>query len=115
MTVKIGPLTLKNPIMPGSGCFSDELDRLYDVSQLGAFIPKSIEITPREGNPVPRVAETPQGMLNSIGLPTFGLAYFLEHQLPIYLRFGIPVVVSVSAATADEFATICSAAGSGRD
>jgi dihydroorotate dehydrogenase (NAD+) catalytic subunit len=106
MAVKIGSLTLQNPIMPGSGCFSDELHRIYDVSQLGAFIPKSVEIIPREGNPVPRVAETPQGMLNSIGLPTFGLPYFLEHQLPLYLRFGIPVVVSVSAATVDEFASI---------
>jgi len=107
MAVKIGTLTLKNPIMPGSGCFSEELHRIYDVAQLGAFIPKSIEIAPREGNPVPRVAETPQGMLNSIGLPTFGIAHFLEHQLPVYLRFGIPVVVSVSGSTAEEFASIC--------
>jgi dihydroorotate dehydrogenase (NAD+) catalytic subunit len=109
MAVRIGALTLQNPIMPGSGCFSEALDRLYDVSQLGAFVPKSIEITPREGNPVPRAAETPQGMLNSIGLPTFGLSYFLEHQFPIYVRFGIPLVVSVSAATADEFGEICRA------
>jgi dihydroorotate dehydrogenase (NAD+) catalytic subunit len=107
LAVKLGPLTLKNPIMPGSGCFSEELDRIYDVAQLGCFIPKSIEIIPREGNPVPRVCETPAGMLNSIGLPTFGIAHFLEHQLPIYLRFGIPVVVSVSGATAEEFAVIC--------
>ena len=109
MTVRIGSLTLKNPIMPGSGCFSEELHRLYDVGQLGAFVPKSIEVTPREGNPVPRVAETPQGMLNSIGLPTFGLSHFLERQLPIFTRFGNPLVVSVSAATADEFAEICRA------
>jgi dihydroorotate dehydrogenase (NAD+) catalytic subunit len=107
MTVKLGPLTLNNPIMPGSGCFSEELHRVYDVGQLGCFVPKSIELTPRDGNPVPRVAETPAGMLNSIGLPTFGIAHFLEHQLPIYTRFGIPVVVSVSGATAEEFATIC--------
>jgi dihydroorotate dehydrogenase (NAD+) catalytic subunit len=109
MAVRVGQLTLQNPIMPGSGCFSEELHRLYDIAQLGAFVPKSIEIAPRDGNPVPRVAETPQGMLNSIGLPTYGIAHFLEHQLPVYLRFGIPVVVSVSAATAEEFGTICSA------
>jgi dihydroorotate dehydrogenase (NAD+) catalytic subunit len=109
MAVKIGTLTLQNPIMPGSGCFSDELHRVYDVGQLGCFVPKSIEIEPREGNPVPRVAETPQGMLNSIGLPTYGLPHFLEHQLPVYLHFDIPVVVSVSASTAEEFATICRA------
>ncbi len=107
MAVKIGSLTLQNPIMPGSGCCSDEIDRVYDVTQLGAFVPKSIEIVPREGNPVPRVAETPQGLLNSIGLPTYGLPYFLQHQLPVYLRFGIPIVVSVSAGTAEEFASIC--------
>ena len=107
MAVKIGSLTLQNPIMPGSGCFSEELNRIYDISQLGAFIPKSIEVGPREGNPVPRVAETPQGMLNSIGLPTVGVRYFLDHHLPVYLRFGIPVVVSVSAVTAEEFADIC--------
>lgn len=107
MAVNIGSLTLKNPILPGSGCFSDEMDRVYDVSQLGALVPKSIEITPRDGNPVPRVAETPQGMLNSIGLPTFGVPYFFEKQLPGYLRHGIPVIVSVSAANIEEFALIC--------
>jgi dihydroorotate dehydrogenase (NAD+) catalytic subunit len=109
MAVRIGALTLENPIMPGSGCFSDELDRLYDVAQLGAFVAKSIEIAPRDGNPVPRVAETAQGLLNAIGLPTFGLAHFLEHQLPRYTRFGIPLVVSVCAETAEEFAAICRA------
>jgi dihydroorotate dehydrogenase (NAD+) catalytic subunit len=107
MAVKIGSLTLQNPIMPGSGCFSDELGRVFDISQLGAIVPKSIEISPRQGNPVPRVAETPQGLLNSIGLPTHGVSYFLKNQLPKYLGFGVPVVVSVSADTAEEFASIC--------
>jgi dihydroorotate dehydrogenase (NAD+) catalytic subunit len=103
MSVKIGSVTLKNPIMPASGSFSTELARVIDINRLGALVTKTVSREFRIGNPPPRVAELECGMINSIGLPGKGLDYFLEHQLPDYAQFTPPTVANITAQTADDF------------
>ncbi len=105
MSVRIGALTLANPVMPASGTFAEGLAKAVDLNRLGAFVTKTITRELRLGNPLPRVAETPQGMLNSIGIPSKGLEYFIEHTLPFYAGLAPPLVVSISAPTADGFAS----------
>ena len=106
LRVKIGRMTLKNPIMPASGTFSEGLARVFSFNHLGATVTKTITAELRGGNPTPRVAEVGQGMLNSIGIPSKGLPYFIEHIMPEYERFSVPLVVSVSAPTVELFADI---------
>jgi len=103
LTVRIGNVTLKNPIMPASGAFSTDLAQIMDINRLGALVAKTVSREYRIGNPTPRVAELECGMINSIGLPTKGIGYFLEHQVPDYARFTPPLVASISATTADDF------------
>jgi dihydroorotate dehydrogenase (NAD+) catalytic subunit len=103
MSVKIGNLTFQNPIMPASGAFSTDLAQVMDLNRLGALVAKTVSREFRIGNPTPRVAELECGMINSIGLPTKGIEYFLEHQVPDYRRFTPPLVASISAQTADDF------------
>lgn len=106
LRVDIGELTLANPVMPASGTFSEGLARIFSFEHLGAFVTKTITAELRGGNPTPRVAEVGQGMLNSIGIPCKGVPYFVEHILPEYRRFSAPLVVSVSAPTAELFADV---------
>jgi dihydroorotate dehydrogenase (NAD+) catalytic subunit len=106
LRVKIGTLPLKNPVMPASGTFSEGLARVFSFEHLGALVTKTITAELRGGNPTPRVAEVGQGMLNSIGIPSKGIPYFLEQLLPLYKNFSAPLVVSVSAPTADLFAEV---------
>lgn len=104
LKVRVGDLELRNPVMPASGCFAIEYSEALDLNNLGALVIKSVSPKSRAGNPTPRVAETPNGMLNSIGIPSKGLDYYCAHVLPAYTRFDTPVVVSISADTVDEFA-----------
>lgn len=104
LSVNVGALALRNPVMPASGCFAIEYSEALDFSKLGALVIKSVSPKSRAGNPTPRVAETHGGMLNSIGIPSKGLDYYRTKVLPPYTAFGTPVVVSISADTADEFA-----------
>jgi len=103
LSVKLGPVGLKNPIMPASGCFSTDVAQIVDVNRLGALVAKTVSREYRIGNPPPRVAELECGMINSIGLPTKGIEYFLEHQVPEYARYTPPLVASITAVTADDF------------
>jgi len=106
LRVKIGTLELKNPVMPASGTFSEGLARVFSFEHLGALVTKTITAEVRGGNPTPRVAEVGQGILNSIGIPSKGIPHFLEHILPAYKNFSAPLVVSVSAPTAELFADV---------
>ncbi|HMJ44002.1 MAG TPA: dihydroorotate dehydrogenase [Pseudolabrys sp.] len=106
LRVKIGALTLKNPVMPASGTFSEGLARVFSFDHLGAIVTKTITEELRGGNPTPRVAEVGQGMLNSIGIPSKGIRYFIDYTIPEYERFSVPLVVSVSAPTGELFAEI---------
>lgn len=76
LTTNIGELVLKNPIMPASGTFSDELANVFDIGKLGAHVAKTITEEIRSGNPTPRVSESGNNMLNSIGIPSKGIENF---------------------------------------
>lgn len=107
LAVDIGTLRLKNPVMPASGTFSEELADIFDLECLGAHVTKTITRGRRDGNPTPRVCEVSGSMLNSIGIPSKGVGYFIENVVPFYRRYRTPLVVSISGNTADEFATLC--------
>jgi dihydroorotate dehydrogenase (NAD+) catalytic subunit len=109
LAVSIGSVLLKNPVMPASGCFAHEYAEAMDLARLGALVTKSVTPKRRIGNPVPRVAETDSGMLNSIGIPSNGLLYYVDNIVPRYAGVPAPLVASVSADTAEEFAAACEA------
>jgi len=104
LNVHVADLSLRNPIMPASGCFAIEYAEALDFNQLGALVIKSVSPVSRAGNPTPRVAETASGMLNAIGIPSKGLDFYRTEVLPPYTQFDTPVVVSISADTVDAFA-----------
>jgi dihydroorotate dehydrogenase (NAD+) catalytic subunit len=106
LSVAIGGLRLANPVMPASGTFAEGLDRVIEFNRLGAFVTKTITRELRTGNPTPRVAETTEGMLNSIGIPSKGVPYFLAETLPYYRDLVPPLVVSISAPTVEGFASL---------
>jgi dihydroorotate dehydrogenase (NAD+) catalytic subunit len=108
LSVRVGGLTLANPVMPASGTFAEGLDKVMDFNRLGAFVTKTVTREPRAGNPLPRVVERAGGLINSIGIPSKGVPYFLEHTLPYYARHKPPLVVSISAPTAEDFAGLAS-------
>jgi len=107
LSTRVGSLRLENPVMPASGTFSDDLADVLDLDLLGAHVLKTVTPHPRRGNLTPRVSETVGGMLNSIGIPSKGVEHFLEHTLPLYSHYKPPLVVSISADTANEFAELC--------
>jgi dihydroorotate dehydrogenase (NAD+) catalytic subunit len=106
MTVRIGSLTLANPVMPASGTFAEGLAAALDLNRLGALVTKTITRELRTGNPLPRVAEVQGGMLNAIGIPSKGVPYLLEHTLPDLAQWAVPLVVSISAPTVEGFASL---------
>ena len=106
LSVRIGGLTLPNPVMPASGTFAEGLAQAIDLNRLGALVTKTITRELRAGNPLPRVAEVAGGMLNAIGIPSKGVAYFRDVTLPLYQGWSPPLVVSISAPTAEGFAEL---------
>ena len=106
MSVRIGDLTLANPVMPASGTFAEGLAEAVDLNRLGALVIKTITRELRDGNPLPRVAEVDAGLLNAIGIPSKGVPHFLEITLPLYRRWSPPLIVSISAPTAEGFASL---------
>ena len=106
LSVRIGSLTLANPVMPASGTFAEGLDKVIDLNRLGALVTKTITRELRAGNPLPRVVERPSGLINSIGIPSKGVPYFLDQTLPCCAAYRTPLVVSISAPTAEEFANL---------
>ena len=106
LSVKIGDVTLANPIMPASGTLAEGLAEVFDLGKLGAIVTKTITDDLREGNPPPRVAELNNATLFSIGIPSKGADYFRDKTVPFYSRFAAPVVASISADTIDEFGSL---------
>lgn len=96
-------LRLQNPVMPASGCFGVEMASLVDLNALGALVPKTIFYGARAGNPSPRLAETPGGMLNSVGIPSRGIDDFLHRILPTYRRYRPPTIVSIGGLSIREY------------
>lgn len=108
LKVRLGSLVLQNPVMTASGTagYGTELARFYDPSLLGAIILKGISLSPWQGNPPPRIAETPCGMINSIGLQNVGLEAFLKEKLPPVMKYGVPVIANILGNTAGQYATL---------
>jgi dihydroorotate dehydrogenase (NAD+) catalytic subunit len=108
-TNKLG-LRLANPVLVASGTFGygTEYQPLVDIQRLGAICSKGITVRPRGGNPPPRIAETPAGMLNAIGLQNVGLRRVITDKAPIWARWTVPVIVNISGESVDEFVQLAS-------
>jgi dihydroorotate dehydrogenase (NAD+) catalytic subunit len=102
---RLAHVELPNPILTASGCAGAgrELAQFFDVAKIGAVVTKSVMLAPRSGRPTPRMAETPSGMLNSIGLQGPGIDAFLQRDLPWLLSRGARAVVSIAGGTVDEY------------
>lgn len=109
LSVKLGSLELQNPVLTASGTFGygEEFADFVDLDRLGGFIVKGTTLAPREGNPYPRMAETPSGMLNAMGLQNKGVDYFIEHIYPRLRGYRSEVIVNVSGACVDDYAEVC--------
>lgn len=108
LSIQLPGLNLKNPIMPASGCFGfgREFSQLYDLSLLGAIMIKATTPEPRFGNPTPRVAETPGGMLNAIGLQNPGLQKVFTEELPWLAQFDVPIIANIAGSTEDDYVKV---------
>lgn len=108
LSVNLAGIALKTPIMTASGCAASgkELDRVFDITKLGAMITKSIMVAPREGRDTPRMAETPSGMLNSIGLQGPGVDRFIEEDLVWLAERGVQTIVSIAGTHVHEYAEL---------
>jgi len=108
LTVDIGNMTWKNPVSAASGCFGygPEFDDFLDVNQLAAVFVKGTTGTNREGNPYPRMAETPAGMLNSVGLQNRGVDYFISDIYPVIREYDAHMIVNVSGSTMEEYVEV---------
>jgi len=105
MSVKIGTLKLKNPVMTASGTFGygGEYSDYVDLNKLGAIVVKGLSLKPRAGNPPPRIMETPSGMLNAVGLQNIGVHTFIEEKLPILRKYDTNVIANIYGETYDEY------------
>lgn len=105
LSVKIGSLTLRNPIMLASGTvgYGNEMAEFTDLNKLGGIVTKSLSLKPRKGNPPQRIVETPAGMLNAIGLANVGVEVFLKEKIPFLKQFDVPLICNIAASTIDEY------------
>jgi dihydroorotate dehydrogenase (NAD+) catalytic subunit len=108
LSVDIGGLKLKNPVITASGTFGygTELTPFFDPSLLGAIIVKGLSLKPIPGNPPPRIAETPCGLLNAIGLANIGIQAFVEENLPMLTKIEAPVITNIYGHTVKEYADL---------
>jgi len=105
LRIKIGTLEFRNPVMTASGTFGygSEFDDFFDVSALGGIIVKGTTLESREGNPYPRMAETPAGMLNSVGLQNKGIDYFVKNIYPRIRQYDTHIIVNVNGNTVEDY------------
>ena len=108
LSVQIGTLTLKNPVMTASGTFGygQEFEQFVDLKRLGAVIVKGISLRPKAGNPPPRIVETACGMLNAIGLQNVGVDRFISEKIPYLARLGVPAIVNILGDSVEEYGEI---------
>jgi len=106
--IDLGPLRLKNPIMPASGTFDIKCTLLNEkqLNELGAIIPKSIAFEEREGNPGPRICETDCGLLNAVGIPSKGVGYFIKEELPLLKKANNIIIVSLTGNSIEDFCNL---------
>lgn len=105
LSVKIHNLQLKNPVMLASGTcgYAEEINEFYDVSQLGGIFLKGLTLHNRDGNLYPRMAETPSGMLNAVGLQNKGIDHFIEHIYPRIKHYNTPLIINVNGSTVEDY------------
>lgn len=110
LNVKIGGLSLKNPVLTASGTFGygEDFSDFIDLSRIGGFITKGTTLNPREGNDYPRMAETASGMLNCVGLQNKGVDHFIEHIYPRIKAFNTNIIVNVSGSSPEDYAQCAS-------
>lgn len=108
LSVNIGRLELKNPVITASGTFgyADEFEHLIDLNRLGAIIIKGLSLEPAPGNPPPRIVETQCGMLNAIGLENVGLAVFIKEKIPFLKKISAPIIVNIYGKNIAEYAEL---------
>jgi len=108
LRIKIGSVDFKNPIFVASGTYGygTEVSELADITVLGAIVTKSVTRYPREGNPPPRIIETPSGMLNSIGLANIGVDAYIKKMIPLYEELKTPIIMNIAGSTEDEYCEI---------
>ena len=108
LQVSLPGLDLKNPIIPASGCFGfgREFAEYYDLSELGSIMIKATSLEPRLGNSVPRVAETPGGMLNAIGLQNPGVEQVMATELPYLEQFDLPIIANIAGTTEEDYVEV---------
>jgi len=108
LSIKIGTKTLPNPVGVASGTFGygSEYENLIDLSRLGAIYTKAVTLAPREGNEIPRIVETPSGILNSIGLANVGVERFLAEKLPALANYHCAIIANVAGSTEKEYAAV---------
>lgn len=109
LKTKIGNLEFKNPVLTASGTFGygEEFADMIDLNRLGGFLVKGTTLNHREGNPYPRMAETPSGMLNAVGLQNKGVDYFIEHIYPRMQQYNTNVIVNANGSTLEEYVELC--------
>jgi dihydroorotate dehydrogenase (NAD+) catalytic subunit len=105
LSVQIGSLKLRNPIMLASGTvgYGNEISEFTDLNKLGAIVTKSLSLKPRKGNPPQRITETPAGMLNAIGLANVGVEVFLKEKIPFLKNFDVPLICNIAASSIEEY------------
>lgn len=105
LTVNIGKLKLRNPVMLASGTvgYGNEISEFADLSKLGAIVTKSLSLKPRKGNPPQRIVETPSGMLNAIGLANVGVEEFIKDKIPFLKQHDVPLICNIAASTVEEY------------
>ena len=108
LNVRIGEKTLQNPVGVASGTFGygSEYENLIDFSAIGALYTKAVTIAPRSGNDVPRIIETPSGLLNSIGLANVGIERFIKEKLPFLSRSSCAIIPNVAGSTENEYGAV---------
>ena len=116
LSVDLAGMTMKNPVVVASGTFGfgREYGQFYDLSELGGICVKGLTAQRREGNPPPRIAETPMGILNSVGLQNPGVDAFIAEELPFLRQYDVKIIANISGNTPEEYGEMCqklSAAG----
>ena len=118
MRVTLAGMTMKNPVVVASGTFGfgREYSQFFDLSELGGICAKGLTLLSREGNPAPRIAETPMGILNSVGLQNPGVDAFIAEELPFLRQYDVKVIANISGNTPEEYGVMCEKlAGAGVD
>lgn len=108
LAVNLGGLLMKNPVATASGTFGfgPEYAPYIDLNRLGAIVVKGTTLEPRQGNPTPRIVETPSGILNCIGLQNPGVDYFIENSVPYLKKYDTPVIVNIAGNSLDDYAEV---------